>query len=59
MVEAARFELASTCFQNRDFALSYASIKMVLSLGLEPRNRGAKPLVLPITLYPINLLLLF
>lgn len=34
MVEIARLELASTCIQNKDFALSYISV--VDEIGIEP-----------------------
>ena len=40
MVEIAGLELASTCIQNRDFALSY--ISMVDEIGIEPITYGVR-----------------
>ena len=43
MVEIARLELASTCIQNKDFALSYISNKKVVDeIGLEPITYGVR-----------------
>ena len=41
MVEIARLELASTCIQNKDFALSYISM-MVVVAGFEPTTSGVR-----------------